>query len=385
MSKATAIHASATVLDTRILALHSAIDRESLWTGVRDVLACVADFSRLTLFLGHLGLGEARVVYSEPEIKNAGAWFEARGKLNPFSPWIKQHIGAPYFLFRDIIGRPAEFHASPFYQAFAQPEGWDKGLSVMFWKHEEMLAMFSLYRGEHQLDFTPAQLKRILTIARHIEIAVARVQRIHHELNFRNALQSFTRTLPVPLLLLNWRGKLVFANLAAYESAAIWNFGAAEARAYNPRECFQVPDPALTAVQTLKQTIQSIKPQELSSQMPAPIVITHTSDPRLNASVSPAYFGQSSLARPGFFVLFKDPLGLDETLEPEVRDARRRRALASLTRAEREVVRLLCQGASNTEVATALNKSVLTVKTQVNSIFRKLGLRSRTQLVAKLK
>jgi len=372
-------------LDGTILGLHSAIDREGLWRGVRDALESVCDFNRVTLFLGHLGMGEARVVYTEPAIEQSAAWFSERGKLNPFSRWIEQHVGAPYYRFRDIVGDPEAFKETEFYRRFARAEGWDKGVSVMFWRQEEMLAMFSLYRSPEQPEFTDDELHRILRMARHVEVAVARVQQIHRDHNFRNALQAFARTLPAPLLLLDWNAKLFFANPAAYESAAVWNFGPEKARSFNPRECFRVPGTVLEVVQRLKARMQAIDPRELSGNLPKTVDLPHPLNPNLQASVSPAYFGQSSLARPGFFVLFKEPIQLGDSLQPEAMAAQKTRALAALTPAEREVVRHICAGASNAEIADALNKSVLTVKTQVNSIFQKLGLRSRTQLVSRLK
>lgn len=245
--------------------------------------------------------------------------------------------------------------------------------------------MFSLYRGPNQPDFTEDELHWVLEIARHVEVAVARVQQIHRDQNFRSALQAFTRTLPAPLLLLDWEAKLFFANPAAYESAAIWNFGAQKARSFNARECFRVPGAVIEIVQRLKARIQEIDPRQLSSNLPKPVDVPHPLDARLHATVSPAHFGQSSLARPGFFVLFKEPVGLDEPMLPEEMAARKTRAIAALTPAEREIVRYVCTGASNAEIATGLNKSVLTVKTQVNSIFQKLGLKSRAQLVSRLK
>lgn len=371
--------------DDRILALHAAIDRESLWNGVRDLLESVCDFKRVTLFLGHLGMGEARVVYTTPVIPQPSAWFEERGSLNPFSPWIEEHVGAPYYLFKDIIGKPSEFRKSDFYERFAKVEGWDKGMSVMFWEQEEMRAMYSLYRGPRQKDFCEEEIERVLSVSRHIEIAVARVQRIHRDQNFQNALQNFTRTLPAPLLLLDWRLKLVFANLAAYESAAVWNFGEERARSFNPRDCFRIPGPVLEAVNEMKDRIQSIRPKELASNMPEAVFVDNLRDGRLKAKVSPASFSPSSLARPGFFVLFQEPFDLADDLEPEVLAARKKRALQSLTPAEREVVRHICRGERNAEIAKKLNKSVLTVKTQINSIFQKLNLKSRAQLVSRLK
>ncbi|MFE7564558.1 response regulator transcription factor [Kitasatospora sp. NPDC057500] len=56
-----------------------------------------------------------------------------------------------------------------------------------------------------------------------------------------------------------------------------------------------------------------------------------------------------------------------------------------LTPREREVVRLVCEGASNAEIGAALFIGVTTVKTHVRHVFEKAGVRSRTQLIARLR
>ncbi|MGH3248910.1 MAG: LuxR C-terminal-related transcriptional regulator, partial [Trebonia sp.] len=55
--------------------------------------------------------------------------------------------------------------------------------------------------------------------------------------------------------------------------------------------------------------------------------------------------------------------------------------LASLTDREREVVALVADGMSNTEIAHQLTLSPLTVKTHANHAMIKLGARDRAQLV----
>jgi DNA-binding CsgD family transcriptional regulator len=57
---------------------------------------------------------------------------------------------------------------------------------------------------------------------------------------------------------------------------------------------------------------------------------------------------------------------------------------ALLTSAEREVVALVRGGLSNGEIARRRGRSVRTVANQVASIFGKLGVGSRAQLVARL-
>jgi DNA-binding CsgD family transcriptional regulator len=56
--------------------------------------------------------------------------------------------------------------------------------------------------------------------------------------------------------------------------------------------------------------------------------------------------------------------------------------LTELTAAERELVRFVRAGWSNKEIAAKLNKSVRTVKTQLTSVYKKSGVRSRGRLLA---
>jgi DNA-binding CsgD family transcriptional regulator len=53
-----------------------------------------------------------------------------------------------------------------------------------------------------------------------------------------------------------------------------------------------------------------------------------------------------------------------------------------LTVAERELVRFVRVGFSNKEIAARLDKSVRTVKTQLTSVYKKCGVRSRSRLLA---
>jgi DNA-binding NarL/FixJ family response regulator len=56
-------------------------------------------------------------------------------------------------------------------------------------------------------------------------------------------------------------------------------------------------------------------------------------------------------------------------------------ALGVLTSRETEVLRLIAQGMSNTEISDALNVAETTIKTHVGRILAKLGLRDRAQAV----
>ena len=63
--------------------------------------------------------------------------------------------------------------------------------------------------------------------------------------------------------------------------------------------------------------------------------------------------------------------------------ARSRAEESGLTARELEVVRLIAQGASNSEIAKKLLVSDATIKTHINHIFSKLEVRDRAQLIVK--
>ncbi len=56
--------------------------------------------------------------------------------------------------------------------------------------------------------------------------------------------------------------------------------------------------------------------------------------------------------------------------------------LAALSKRELACLELLCQGLSNKAIAKALNVSPNTIKTQLASVYRKLGVNSRVEAVA---
>ncbi|MFT4231816.1 MAG: response regulator transcription factor [Leucobacter sp.] len=72
------------------------------------------------------------------------------------------------------------------------------------------------------------------------------------------------------------------------------------------------------------------------------------------------------------------PFGATPSLEPAALRAR----FISLTAREAEVLSLLAAGRNNTEIARELFVGVATVKTHINALFAKLGVRDRAQAIA---
>jgi len=71
---------------------------------------------------------------------------------------------------------------------------------------------------------------------------------------------------------------------------------------------------------------------------------------------------------------------LPPEIQAEIAARLREPAEEALTRREREIVRHVALGLRNAEVATRLGISEMTVKTHMNNVFQKLGVRDRVQL-----
>ena len=76
-------------------------------------------------------------------------------------------------------------------------------------------------------------------------------------------------------------------------------------------------------------------------------------------------------------------LNVQESQVPKIASSSTEVEKLGLTSRELEVVRLIAQGYSNTEIATGLIVSEATVKTHINHIFSKLGARDRSQVIVK--
>src|SRR5262249_45680014 len=67
-------------------------------------------------------------------------------------------------------------------------------------------------------------------------------------------------------------------------------------------------------------------------------------------------------------------------------ETRRERALvssiATLTRREREIIRLIADGLSNKDISQQLNLATFTVKSHVHNVLEKLALRTRVQIAS---
>lgn len=368
----------------QLLALHAATEIDELWQAVLPLLrTAFAPCVRVTLFLGHFGMREARLVFTDPPIEKAAEWYKERGRINPFTPYIRAHRRIERYRFSDVVGPPAEFARTDFYRRFARPEGWDKGMSGLFWRGDEVKAMFSLYRGPGQPEFGARELAQLDALRPHLETAIDRVQKLQHERLRRKVLEEFNRHIPIGLLLLDWELQPVFVNRQAVQECAVWCHGPQVARGLVSRDRLEVPAAVRAGCERLRAEILRANAKERPKFPQRLERLAHPAAPERTAAVSAVNAAPGLLARPGFLVVLEDrtpPRRTPSPVSPE-----RQRLLWALTPSERELALLICEGGSNREIARKLKKSLLTIKKQATSVFAKLSVPSRARLIALLR
>ncbi len=371
-------------LDELLLPLHAATEVDALWSAVLPLLrTTLAPCVRVTLFLGHFEMREARLVFTDPPIERAAEWYKARGQINPFTSYIAEHRRLKFYRFSDVVGTKAAFARTEFYRRFARPEGWDKGLSGLFWRGSEVKAMFSLYRAPEQPEFTAEEIARLERLRPHIETAIDRVQKLQHERLRRKVLEEFNRHIPIGLLLLDWDLEPVFANHEAVRECAVWNDGPDVPRGLVSRERMTVPAAVRAVCERLRAQILTVNAKDRPKFPQRLERLVHPRAPERIAGVSAVNAAPGLLARPGFLVVLEDRTN-EAKAQPSV-TPERQRLLWALTPSEREIALLICEGCSNQEIARRLKKSLLTIKKQATAVYAKLSVPSRARLMALLR
>jgi len=187
------------------------------------------------------------------------------------------------------------------------------------------------------------------------------------------------RDFPIGLLVLNWDLQPVWYNDEAALACAVWNHGERLAAALNSKRSFQLPVALADVCADLRQKWEAPARSRDKTPMP-PAMLSH---PTLGLHV------QIAIGRG-----LSDPQRLAFQVQIDYRRQRGDRhqavspgalaLLARLSTREREVAMKIREGQRTAEIAREFRRSPLTIKTQLTSVFAKLGVHNRCQVAALL-
>lgn len=220
-------------------------------------------------------------------------------------------------------------------------------------------------------EFRSGELEGLERLQPHVVAALRGVRTLQRERVTRLALQKLLSRFPVGIVLLDWEGRALYRNAAATELCALWNHGV-EGRSLNASRVFRVPKEVMSACRSLESQLNGHQRAEVSVLSPG--------EPRVRAVVQSVRFEVQLLGRPRHLVHFEAVGGKRGSYAGPTRMD----LLLRLTPRERELAEVVARGVSNADAARRLGKSVHTIKKQLQSVYRKLGVKNRARVVALL-
>lgn len=353
----------------RFFALNCALDWEKLWQASLGLINAALPHHSCSLLIG---IKDQLAADSRHSVA-AGDHFNysAAGRLVVSGPFLARHPGIKLYTYSDMLRTDA---LAPHRRLEKEVvlSGWSQFVHLVFWDRRQPDALLSIRRTADQGDFTDEERSFLADLHATIEAGLHRLRQLHQERRRHAIVQEFMANLPLPVLVLDENLTLTFSTQEGYELCSLWNNGASRARLLNARGCFRVPRAVAAACRTLQAgggDAESTSPE---------IQIAHPGLPGLQAHVALRKRHLSPWTSSDFIVTFSRK-GAGGSASGDARPDRLE-SLNSLTAGERQVALLVAEGQRNQEIAVRLGKSVRTVEFQLNAIYKKLGLRSRTEL-----
>jgi DNA-binding CsgD family transcriptional regulator len=360
-------------LEKPLLKLHRAIDVRSFWKAVHRVLsASIPNYS--------VGLS----LQQTPGVPVISKWTRRMPDDFFMAEPLRSHTAHPrrkkLARLADLFSNRSSFERSAFYRRYMAPQKCAHGVALFFWKRQRLICTIVILRAAKEGDFSPAELKLVRRLYPQFLAAFRRVESLERERSVRVNFQQFLQRLPLPTMVLRWSLKPIYQNPAARDFYAVWEKGPEEAK--RTKASSPIPSEILDRCRVLKQQWSNTQRQMHSGRQTELIEeqVHHPHSRNLRATIQLTQIKSTSVARPHFLIACEDLYR---------NGARFRRpelfclpAFARLTRREREVAQLACEGRSNKEIAQNACLSLQTVKKHLYSVFRKLEVPSRTRLVA---
>ncbi len=289
--------------------------------------------------------------------------------------FLIEHPGIKILPAKSILPEGEELLMSRLYWLCMLPMGWRHALGLCFWEERSLDGLdciFWIHRTEALGDFTAAEIRLLENLHPLIDDARRRINKLQAERSTLHSLEELVRDLPLATAVLDWHLRPVYHNQAGAIECTRWRLGTIKSE----RADFKVPHNLMQMCREMKRewcdTIRSdTRParikreaQDVHQNMRAIITLIPSND--------------AAIGNPSFLLQF---VSFSKVKAAPVVGEKNLALLAQLTPEERVVASLICEGKSNDDISTQLAKSIWTVKRQIYSIFRKLHLTNRTQLV----
>lgn len=247
----------------------------------------------------------------------------------------------------------------------AEPlDEWAEFVHLAFWDEDQLLAVMSVRRSEHQSRFTADELEFLERVHPMMDAGIFRLRALEDERAEGAALQRLLAASPAPSMLLDATGSVLFATDEARRLCRIWNADLGQ----SPHSDAHTPIPEGLRALLLENGPIHGRTRVAHPSVPGLTLVIERSLPT-SSVFGPRVYGQLTF--------------VTDTGRPECALSNTR-ALQMLSPSERRVALLVAEGLRNNQIAERLCRSRRTIESQLNSIYGKFNVDCRTQLVKTL-
>jgi DNA-binding CsgD family transcriptional regulator len=347
------------------------------WEATRELVHLALPIHFCSLFFRPFNVMPATIFRERAPFEN-NAQFQRYRELCPFTSYIEQHPDVRVIRLTDIIETP-RLMKSTFFRSFMWPCGDQYQACLVLWESSVFQGLVGLHRTAEQRDFADTEIHLLHRLYPHFDNAARRVLSSHREKARRVSLEVLLSRLPIATIVLDWELRVTYRNPAAKDLSVLWNLGPQAARSLKPNRHFEVPIEIAQICRELKN-VRS-RSQDNAFATDQNLIVEHRQIPGLRASVTVLQMDSAPLSQPMFLITLEHrETSLDQLHNGSIQLA----LCAHLTRSEQQVASLVGRGYRNTEIAQRLNKSSMTVKKQLQSVYHKLDVTGRGRLMALL-
>ncbi len=362
-----------------LLTLSAAETLREFWRSARRVLNATLPLAGIW-FAPDAECALERALLREPMASKQSTDAQRFWSMHPLQPFLCGHPERRIAKLSDVV-EEKQLLKTQFYRKFMAPQQERFSVVLGFFCEGKLRSVIGLSRLRSDSDFSRNELRRLGWMHGQLEGALGRVWALQRERATQQALGLALAPAPTPLALIDWNLTVLYSNQAANEMARLWQIPSGDRQHLMAAPSMALPHEVRRSCEQLKaQWIDGGEAVSKGGRGKAALLVPARAN-GLCAHVRVLEFPAFNQGRPLFVVRFEqsDPVSIVAASE-----SLRLSQLSRLSVREREVASLVSRGQSNKEVAAYLGKSVLTVKAQLQSIYRKLGTVGRGRLIAVL-
>ncbi|MGH8506052.1 MAG: helix-turn-helix transcriptional regulator [Stenotrophobium sp.] len=350
---------------TAVVDLQSALDLDSIWKSCLKLVRNQLPHRSCSLMFNIVGLEPTSAKHHVESSRNPG--YVPATSLTISGPYLERHPRVQLYTYSEILSEDPDAMRRRIEQE-PDPE-WTEFVHLAFWRDERPEAVLSIHRPPDHSDLNSEERAFLEYLHPMIEASLRRVRATEQDCARRLAYESLLYRMPVATLLVADDGHQLFATAEGKKLCERWNRGLREAA----ERKLQLPQ---SLVQLFGSSAQASGGKILK--------LHHPRIKGLTATVERSLHTAALRERPSYVVTLADEHSAAVDAASTQPSPEAWAALQKLSPTERRVALLVAKGLRNDEIAEHLCRSRRTIEFQLNSIYRKLSLSRRTQLVLAL-